>query len=208
MQYTFFATIFLAATALAAPADSAATPSLEAAESNLDLNDVPSSILAVLVTAIPDSWYSDIMDPASLSAIASAASAGTYPAWYNALPNSVKSWATDFGGDLAASALTTADSSATPTEPAGSSAIETGSSIVIVGSNTASQTSNAATTTSDSSTSASTSGSSSDSSSRSASSASSSPSSTRSTGGAPAPTGGVAMGVAGAAGILALALAL
>ncbi|KXG47070.1 uncharacterized protein PGRI_038160 [Penicillium griseofulvum] len=207
MQYTTLATLFLAATALAAPADTAATPSIETADSNFDIEDVPSSILAVLATAIPDSWYSDIMDPASLSAMASAAEAGTYPAWYNALPNSVKSWATEFGGDLDGDASATADSSATPTEPAGSSAIETGSSAVVVGaSTTASRTSsNAAETTPASSTSASTSGSGSDSSS---SSASSSPSSTHSTGGAPAPTGGVAMGVAGAAGILALALAL
>ncbi|KAJ5834824.1 hypothetical protein N7447_000850 [Penicillium robsamsonii] len=179
MQYKVLATLFFAATALAAPADSTATDS----DDTFDIADVPSSVMSVLATAIPESWYNDLLDPASLSAIESAASAGTYPAWYNSLPSDVKSWATgQFGAGLGG-ASATADSSAT----------QTGSSLV---SSTASQTSsNAAETTSASSDSTS-------------SSASSSPSSSQSTGGAPAPTGGVAMGVAGAAGILALALAL
>ncbi|KAJ5384762.1 hypothetical protein N7517_002673 [Penicillium concentricum] len=200
MQYKVLATLFFAATALAAPADSTATSGTETTGSDdtFDLEDVPSSIMSVLATAIPESWYNDLLDPASLSAIDSAASAGTYPAWYNALPSDVKSWATGhFGADLMGGASATA----TQTKSAGSSAIETGSSLVGY-SITATQTSsNAAETTLASSTS----GSSSDSTS---SSASSSPSSSQSTGGAPAPTGAVAMGVAGAAGLLALALAL
>ncbi|KAJ5514319.1 hypothetical protein N7463_003871 [Penicillium fimorum] len=198
MQYKVLATLFFAATALAAPADSTETTD---SDGTFDLQDVPSSIMSVLATAVPESWYNDLLDPTSLSSIESAVAAGTYPAWYNALPSDVKSWATEqLGAGLVGGASATADSSATQTKPAaGSSAIETGSSLVP---STAGQTSsNAAETPSASSTS----GSSSDSAS---SSASPSPSSSQSTGGAPAPTGGVAMGVAGAAGILALALAL
>lgn len=215
MQYKILATLFLATTALAAPApaDSTATASstdTTDSDDSLDLADVPSSIMSVLATAIPASWYDDLMDPASRSAIVSEAAAGTYPAWYNALPSSVKAWATSNFDDQIAGATATADSTATQTETADSTAVETGSSTAAsqtsnaaeTSSNAAETSSNAAETTSASTTS---SGSSSDSSS---SSTSSSPSSTHSTGGAPAPTGGIAMSVAGAAGVLALALAL
>ncbi|CAI7626456.1 unnamed protein product [Penicillium crustosum] len=203
------ATLFLAATALAAPADTTATSSsTETTDSDdsYDLADVPSSIMTVLATAIPASWYNDIMDPASRSSIVSEAEAGTYPAWYNALPSSVKAWATSNFADQIAGATAT-DSSATQTETAGSSAVETGSTTASsqASSNAAEITSASTTTSSSSSDSTSSSASSSDSSS---SSTSASPSSSQSTGGAPAPTGGIAMGVAGAAGVLALALAL
>ncbi|KAI1838213.1 hypothetical protein DTO006G1_4708 [Penicillium roqueforti] len=212
-------TLFLAATALAAPADPTATSSgTETADSDetYDISDVPSSIMSVLATAIPASWYDEIIDPASRSVIISEAAAGTYPAWYNALPSSVKAWATSNFDDQLAGVSATASATGTQTETADSSAIETGSTTP------SRQTSNAAVTTSASTTasgSTSISSSSSDSSSDSSSSiisspssdsssSSSSPSSSQSTGGAPAPTGGIAMGVAGMAGVLALALAL
>ncbi|CDM33727.1 hypothetical protein DTO013E5_1496 [Penicillium roqueforti] len=223
MQYKVLTTLFLAATALAAPADPTATSSgTETADSDetYDISDVPSSIMSVLATAIPASWYDEIIDPASRSVIISEAAAGTYPAWYNALPSSVKAWATSNFDDQLAGVSATASATGTQTETADSSAIETGSTTP------SRQTSNAAVTTSASTTasgSTSISSSSSDSSSDSSSSiisspssasssdsssSSSSPSSSQSTGGAPAPTGGIAMGVAGMAGVLALALAL
>ncbi|KAI2713445.1 hypothetical protein CBS147332_5185 [Penicillium roqueforti] len=219
MQYKVLTTLFLAATALAAPADPTATSSgTETADSDetYDISDVPSSIMSVLATAIPASWYDEIIDPASRSVIISEAAAGTYPAWYNALPSSVKAWATSNFDDQIAGVSATASATGTQVETADSSAIETGSTTP------SRQTSNAAVTTSASTTasgSTSISSSSSDSSSDSSSSiisspssdsssSSSSPSSSQSTGGAPAPTGGIAMGVAGMAGVLALALAL
>ncbi|KAJ5130307.1 uncharacterized protein N7515_006346 [Penicillium bovifimosum] len=236
MQYKFLTALFLATTALAVPtADSTPTESnSEITSSDYDnyddfdyddayygdygdygadlLGDIPPSIIAVMATAIPASWYSDILDPASRDSIMSDIAAGTLPAWYNALPSSVKAWATaDFVGGFA-DASATAESS--PTKTAGSSPIETGS-----GSQTAARETSASSTETPSSES-STEASSSQVSSTAvetttasstivvSSTATPSPSSTESTGGAPAPTGAVAMGVAGAAGILALALAL
>ncbi|KGO71721.1 hypothetical protein PITC_027340 [Penicillium italicum] len=206
MQYKILATLFLATTALAAPADPTATSSsTETADSDdtYNIGDVPSSIMNVLATAIPASWYDEIIDPASRSSIASQVAAGTYPAWYNALPSSVKAWATANLDDQIGGATATPDSSATRIETADSGAVETGSSAAAIQTSNAAETSsNAAKTTLASTTS---SGPNSDSSS---SSTSSSPSSSKSTGGAPAPTGSIAMSVAGAAGVLALALAL
>jgi hypothetical protein len=222
MQYKTLATLFFAATALAAPATDSTSDYSDLydtsnSDDSYDLADVPTSILTVLATAIPDSWYSDILDPSSRDSIISAAAAGTYPAWYNSLPSSVKAWATSNFDDELLGASSTVDSSATQTESAGSTASKTGSSSAIeTGSSsgsssaaagvstTATQTSSNAAETSSSSTS----DSSSDSSSSASASASASASSSQSTGGAPAPTGGVAIGVASAAGILAFALAL
>ncbi|KAJ5795367.1 uncharacterized protein N7518_001106 [Penicillium psychrosexuale] len=221
MQYKVLTTLFLAATALAAPADPTSTSSgTETADNDetYDIADVPSSIMSVLATAIPASWYDEIIDPASRSVIISEAAAGTYPAWYNALPSSVKAWATSNFDDQLAGVPATASATGTQTETADSSAIETGSTTPSHQTSNAAVTTSASTTASDStfisstssassSDSSSVSSSSSDSSSDS-SSTSSSPSSSQSTGGAPAPTGGIAMGVAGMAGVLALALAL
>jgi hypothetical protein len=227
MQYKTFTTLFLAATALAAPAADSTPTESEATLADYDyynygdyLQDVPPSIIAVLVTAIPDSWYSEILDPASRDSVVSAAAAGTYPAWYNALPSSVKAWATaDIAGGLVG-ASATAESSATQTENAGSSATETGfSGFVKASGSSGSQTAASRTSTSSSETPSAEASSSQVSSTAvettsassttlASSSESPSPSSSESTGGAPAPTGAVAMSVAGAAGILALALAL
>lgn len=225
MQYKVLIPLFLTATALAAPApDATGTSSSYETSDDYDNNDsydygdsfgladVPSSILTVLATAIPTSFYDDMLNPASRSAIISAAAAGTYPAWYNELPSSVKAWATSNFDDevpgasaTAASISETAISSASQT--AAGSASETGSSAVAA-SNAASQTASSAVKTTSSSSSASATSNSASSSDASSSSASASASPLHSTGGAPAPTGGVAMGVAGAAGVLALALAL
>ncbi|KAG2419334.1 hypothetical protein HFD88_004129 [Aspergillus terreus] len=191
------ATLLLAATALATPApEVTATAESFGTESDNDaiasaasaadafLADIPDSILSVMETAVPTSWQMDILtDPAFRASVASAAAEGSYPAWYNELPSSVKAWATSVGVQI----------------------LEAGSSYQGA-SQTVSQTaSNAALTTSAGSSHATASHSSSSSASA---SASTSASSSQSTGGAPAPTGGVAMAVAGGAGILALALAL
>jgi hypothetical protein len=224
MQYKALATLFFAATALAAPADSTSTSSSPEFVDSNDLYDdylediyddiyeaVPSSILTVLATAIPATWYNDLFDSASRDSIVSEAMAGTYPAWYNSLPSSVKAWATN-------EAFIGISATATQTETADGSTFKTGSTAAASQTSFASETSVAsqtpakttsASTTPSSSSSQSTSESSSESSSdSSSSSASSSPSPSQSTGGAPAPTGGITMGVAGAAGVLALALAL
>lgn len=220
MQYKAFAALFFAATALAAPATDSSSDDYSdlydtsSGDDSFDLDDVPTSILAVLATAIPDSFYNDLMDDSSRSSIVSAAAAGTYPAWYNSLPSSVKAWATSNFDDEIAGASSTIDSFSTQTGSASNSVTATGSSTAVeTGSSSASSSSDASsaagvTTTSGQTSSAAQSTSSSDSSSDSSSSASASASPTESTGGAPAATGGVAMGVAGAAGMLALALAL
>ncbi|OGE58019.1 hypothetical protein PENARI_c001G08429 [Penicillium arizonense] len=223
MHYKVLIPLSLAATALAAPAtDATGTSSSYETSDDYDVNisyddsyglaNVPSSILAVLATAIPSSFYDDVLNPASRSAIISAAAAGTYPAWYNELPSSVKAWATsNFDNEFIGASATAASDSETAvssaSQTAAGSASETGSSAVAA-SNTASQTASSAVKTTSSSSSASTTSGSASSSDASSSSASASASPSHSTGGAPAPAGGVAMGVAGAAGILALALAL
>jgi hypothetical protein len=214
MQYKVLVPLFLAATALAAPAPDATgtSSSYETSDdyANIDgydygdsygLADVPSSILTVLATAIPSSFYDDLLNPESRSAIISAAAAGTYPAWFNELPSSVKAWATSNFDDGALGASATATGSASET---GSSAVAASNTA----SQTASQTASSAVKTTSGSSSTSAPSNSASSSDVSSSSASASASPVHSTGGAPAPTGGVAMGVAGAAGVLALALAL
>ncbi|KAJ5997280.1 hypothetical protein N7499_006417 [Penicillium canescens] len=211
MQYKVLIPLFLAATALAAPApDATGTSSSYETSDDYDdsyygLADVPSSILTVLATAIPSSFYDDILNPASRSAIISAAAAGTYPAWYNELPSSVKAWATSNFYDTVTEASATA---ASISETAVSSASQTAAGSASVTGSSAVAASNTASQTASSSSSASTTSGSASSSDASSSSASASASPSQSTGGAPAPTGGVAMGVAGAAGVLALALAL
>lgn len=157
---------------------------------------VPNSILTVLETAIPDSWYEEIMDPTSRSEIVSEIEAGTMPAWYIALPSSVKAWASAQGGfaenfvgaTTAASDDNTAVADATP---ATTSAINTAAA-------TATQTnaSSGSTMTSDAT------------STSQKSTASVSPSTATSTGGAPVATAGVAMSFAGLAGLLGVAIAL
>lgn len=182
---------------------------------SLTVPSVPNSILTVLETAIPASWYADIMDPSSRSAIMSEIEAGTLPAWYNALPSSVKAWASAQGGfDDNFIGVTDADSGsgeATAIEPQ-STPTTTALNVAVTNTAAASMTSEAVSSGVVSSSGAvSTSQASSTGSSQSSSHASSSsatPSSATSTGGAPVPTTGVAMTIAGIAGLLGLAIAL
>lgn len=196
MRYKPLSTLLLATTVLAAPApDTSSYPAIE-----IIYSDVPSSILTVLETAIPTSWIESIYnDPAFRSAEASDIMHGSYPAWYSSLPESVKDW-----GTSAAMAEASAYSSYMwsevphPTPLIGSSVgfSTSGVSSTPLSSTTAASTSTATaveTTTKGGASSSSTSG---------------SGSSSTSTAGAPAATGGLAMSLAGAAGILGLALAL
>ncbi|KAJ5368635.1 uncharacterized protein N7496_008395 [Penicillium cataractarum] len=154
---------------------------------------IPSSILTVMETAIPASWQDEVLtDPAFRSSVASAAAAGTYPAWYNELPSSVKAWASSNFDAQILGVSTTSQGVASET---GSYAVTTGAAATQSVSN-ASQITSSGSSSADSAVSGSTSAS------------SAAASSAKSTGGAPAPTSGIAMGVAGAAGVLALALAL
>ncbi|KAL1855133.1 hypothetical protein Plec18167_002119 [Paecilomyces lecythidis] len=210
-MHKILAVLFFAASALAVPApDATATGESIGIETNPDADasasssaaaliaQVPSSILAVMETAIPTSWQNEVItNPAFRSSVASAAAAGTYPAWFNDLPNSVKAWATsNFDAQVVGIPTTTQDSASEPT------------SSVLVTSKPASQSvSNAAQTTSPSSSSATSSGTSSGTHS-SSSSVAASVSSSKSTGAAPTPARGVAISVAGAAGVVALALVL
>jgi hypothetical protein len=153
MQYKALATLFFAATALAAPADSTSTSSSPEFVDSSDLYDdyyediyddiyeaVPSSILTVLATAIPATWYNDLLDPASRDSIVSEAMAGTYPAWYNSLPSSVKAWATANEAFIGTSAT------ATQTETVDGSIFKTGSTAAASQTSFASETSAASQT--------------------------------------------------------------
>lgn len=182
----FLSTILFAATVLAVPSPDADATSID----SLDISDtaglaslaaglvvIPSSLLSVLATAVPTSVMNEILTNSEyLSSIESAAAAGTYPAWYSDLPNSIKAEATSEANLLAG-------------------ALATGTGDSASAQSTASSDSSSKHATESASASAS-------------SSTSTSASSSESTGGAADPTGGVAMGVAGAAGVLAFALAL
>ncbi|KAJ5117353.1 hypothetical protein N7448_010985 [Penicillium atrosanguineum] len=156
--------------------------------------DIPSSILNVLETAIPATWYGALLDPVASSSIMNEIEAGTLPAWYSSLPNSVKAWATsqgDFASDfvdvtatdgldssVATSTVNTADSSIVTITSAQAQTLATSAGQTVATSGTA------------------------------ASSKSFTPLSEVSTGGTPLVTGGIAMSFAGAGGLLVLALAL
>ncbi|KAJ5094294.1 hypothetical protein N7456_010155 [Penicillium angulare] len=162
---------------------------------------VPDSILSVLETAVPVSWYEEIMDPSSLSSIMNDIEAGTFPAWYNALPSSVKAWAYS-EAELDFLSITGADSSSSEATVA-PQATATTTPLNVAVTNTA-----AANVSSGAPTSEVASSSSAKSTSQVSSPSSASASSATSSGGAPVPTTGVAMGLAGVAGLLGLAIAL
>lgn len=164
-------------------------------------SEIPTSIVDVLVTAVPATWYENLLtNEAAASSVYENAVSGVYPDWYSKLPGSVQAWVTSEDSD-AQSALAT----------------ETALASSIYSSLTADASSAAATITSgSSSSSAKTTGSSSgtstgtdsaEGSSSASASASASPSST-SNGAAPMATGNVAFSVAGAVGLLGLAVAL
>ncbi|KAJ5495419.1 hypothetical protein N7539_000535 [Penicillium diatomitis] len=202
MQYKTFSSLIFATAALAAPASSADnTDGLGALTTGLP----PSSVIAVLVTAIPTTWLNEYeTDSAFQSSVLNAYEHGSYPAWASSLPADVISWASSEGitgltplatnaastsggsmsGSLGGASSTSASTgvspkSTSPSMTATSTAVQTGASSTASGSLKTSSGSSTSTA-----------------------------SSSTSTGGAPAATGGIAMSLAGAAGALGLALAL
>ncbi|KAJ5665464.1 uncharacterized protein N7477_007912 [Penicillium maclennaniae] len=222
MQYKTLAALLFATATVAQTTESSSSGSNDdyygsdgSSDGFLELPIPPSSILAVLSTAIPTSWLMSMeTDAAYASAEYSKIAEGTYPAWYNSLPESVKDWETS-AAIAEASAMSSLYGSATPTMGSitgsmgatGASSTAGVSSTPLTGSSGSSTmvTSTMTTTTTTTST---TSTSSSDSSSSGSASTATTGGSSTSTAGAPAATGGIAMSLAGAAGILGLALAL
>lgn len=209
MQYKALATLLFATAAVAVPA-SDATISLDNLPDGIDLpietETIPSGILSVIETAIPSTWAQALeTDSAFQSSVLNDLLHSTYPAWYNSLPDSVKSWATA-EGEAEVSALSSYFSirpTVTPTSgsgAAGSSSHASSTPLATGHNSTTASTPLTLTSTATQITSLSSSGST-------TSSASHSGTST-STAGAPAATGGLAIGLAGAAGVLGLALAL
>ncbi|KAE8348209.1 hypothetical protein BDV28DRAFT_144080 [Aspergillus coremiiformis] len=87
MQLQTLSLLLLAAPVLAAPE----------AQGGLNPADVPfqlppSSIMSVLLTAIPPASLQQFADPSARSAMMSEVSAGHLPDWYNNLPSDVKSY--------------------------------------------------------------------------------------------------------------------
>ncbi|KAJ5785816.1 uncharacterized protein N7503_011028 [Penicillium pulvis] len=197
MQYKTLATLLFATAAIAAPASEDPTASD-------DIYEIPSSIESVLVTGIPTTWINDFYSNSDfqMSEI-SAMEKGDYPAWVTSLPSAAEAY---FTSEIQA------EISEYNSQMSAMSAISTGDVLTVSGSSSGSSTPLATTTSGAETTNgASSTGSSSDTNSTGSSSsgASSSGSATStSSGGAAAATGGLAMSLAGAAGILGVALAL
>lgn len=214
MQYKALATVLFAAAAVAAPAEDFDFDNLS------DFQDIASAVQTVVPTAWAQSLYSD---PGFAKSVLSDLDAGTYPPWYSSLPAEIRSDAPapsevaqgyskyiDQLGSLGVlSTLTAAGSGSASGTRSAATATQTASSTVTSAASTATvTTSTGSKSTSDSTSSGSASGSASGSGSGSGSASGSAGATGTSTGGAPAATGHVAMGLAGAAGVLGLALAL
>lgn len=171
-------------------------------DGDLIIEDVPSSILSALETAIPTSWLMSVETNAAFrSAEISDARMGTYPAWYSSLPQSVKDWETS-AALAEASELSSYYMTIMPMPTSGFISVSSSGAISTGSASSTPLTSSASTSTA-TATETKTAGNS-----ESSSAASPSGSTSTSAAGAPAATGGVAMSLAGAAGILGLALAL
>ncbi|KAJ5524803.1 hypothetical protein N7494_011453 [Penicillium frequentans] len=207
MQYKTLATLLFATAAIAAPTSEDPTAS------EMDTYEIPSSIESVLVTGIPATWLNDFYTNSDFQVSEiSAMENGDYPAWVTSLPSAAEAYFTseiqaeisEYNSQMSAmSALSTGDVFTV----SGSSS---GSSTPLATMTSGAETTSGASSTGSSSDSTST-GSSADTTSTGSSSsgASSSGSATStSSGGAAAATGGLAMSLAGAAGILGVALAL
>jgi len=156
------------------------TEILSSIPTNVDIPGVPSSVVEVLATAIPSTWLQNILtNSAAQTSLLNDLESSKYPDWWSSVPTGVQSELWDIESSLDASATPTPDSSSTTAS----------------GSATATSTSDSDDDNSD------------DSSSPSSSSSSGAAASDTSEGAAPAQTA-MAATVAGAAGILGLALAL
>lgn len=213
MQYKTLATVLFATAAIAAPKpqDNTATEMASyATATEMDpYDEIPSSIESVLMTGIPSTWLNDFYTNSDfqMSEI-SAMQDGDYPAWVTSLPSAAEAYFTseiqveisEYNSELAAmSTMSTVDDMTISGSSSGSSTPLTmttsGAAITSEASSTGSSSDTTSTGTSSSG--------------ASSSGASSSRSSTStSTGGAAAATGGLVISLAGAAGILGVALAL
>ncbi|KAJ5874624.1 uncharacterized protein N7529_003054 [Penicillium soppii] len=215
MQFKSLAALLFASAALAAPAES---NNLESGDDTDSPYDIPPSIIAVIATAVPSSFWAEATNTAAfLSQVEQGFVSNSWPTWYSSLPDSVKEYVTtavegyypSFASSIAAEATSSGASGSAASSPqatatgssSGSSSSGASTSGATTDSSSASESTSEVTVTS---TSASATGS--DAASSSAAGSSGSAASSTSDGGA-APTG-VAMGLAGAAGVLGLALAL
>ncbi|KGO47346.1 hypothetical protein PEXP_081450 [Penicillium expansum] len=217
MQYKSFTALFFASMAMAAPADT--NSDLESTEDSLS-DIIPPSIAVVLATAVPTSFWAEATNTADfLSQVEQGIVSNSWPTWYSSLPDSVKEYVTtavegyypSFASSISAEITSSGASSSSPsTASATSTSISSSGASSSSASSSDASSSDASSSTdsssaTDSSSSSTATGSDAASSSASAS-ASGSASSTTSDDGA-APTG-IAMSLAGAAGVLGLALAL
>ncbi|KAJ5955345.1 hypothetical protein N7501_009624 [Penicillium viridicatum] len=209
MQYKSLAALLFTSMAMAAPADT----SESAGDSISDI--LPPSISAVLATAVPLSFWAEATNTAAfLSQVEQGMVSNSWPTWYSSLPDSVKEYVTtavvgyypSFASSISAEITSSGGSSSSPST---ASATSTGASSSGTSSSGASSSdassSTDSTSATDSSSSSTATGSDAASSSASASASGSAASTTAD--GAAAPTG-IAISLAGAAGVLGLALAL
>lgn len=195
MQYKTLVALLLATMALAAPAADSSLENSDSANSPegeiLIYEDVPSSILVVLETAIPTPWVESFYtNSAFRSSEINEVMHGTYPAWYNGLPESVKDWGTPssyFPSEMPTTLPCTGSSGVVSTSRPSSTPLASSSSSASTSSSTRTMTTTAG---------------------GSSASESGSGSTPTSNAGAPAAFGGAAMSFAGAAGILGLAIVL
>ncbi|KAJ5099395.1 hypothetical protein N7532_006396 [Penicillium argentinense] len=222
MQYATLAALFFASAAVAAPApEPTATSTSDSYDDYDDYSDsyglggeVPSSISSIVMaieSAVPTEWLMSMYTHSGFAnAEASRIANGDFPDWVSDVPEVAQTYfeeelqgeastylsyiatATD---DLFATATDDASSSATDIVGSGLRSIATS---LVVQTTIGSSSSHSAASTTEASTSGSASGSASP----------TSEATSTSTAGAPAATGGIAMSLAGAAGVLGLALAL
>ncbi|EPS34351.1 hypothetical protein POX_a00676 [Penicillium oxalicum] len=183
MQYKTLASLLFATATLAVSAPEAPTDT-DNVEFPLATAVPPISIISALMTIIPQSWALQWeTNTAFQSSVISDYLHGTYPAWASSLPADVVSWASSEGiTGLTPLATTTASSTGfTPASTSASVSMTSMPSTTDAPLSTASTLSGASTSTGGTST---------------------------STAGAPAATGGIVLSLAGAAGVLGLAIAL
>ncbi|RHZ50810.1 hypothetical protein CDV55_100672 [Aspergillus turcosus] len=178
MQFKTLATFLFAALAVANP-----VPEPQAGDLNAILANIPSSIVAELMTAVPPSVIQAFANPTSASSIIAQIEQGNIPAWYSSLPADVKAWASS-------AAMAEVSAMSVTTTPTGTGSMSTATAATATATPTTTATGTASSTKTTTS---------------SAANASATSTST-STGGAAAT--GLAVSFAGAAGVLALALAL
>ncbi|KAK4868225.1 hypothetical protein LT330_007423 [Penicillium expansum] len=219
MQYKSFTALFFASMAMAAPADT--NSDLESTEDSLS-DIIPPSIAVVLATAVPTSFWAEATNTADfLSQVEQGIVSNSWPTWYSSLPDSVKEYVTtavegyypSFASSISAeitssgaSSSSPSTASATSTSISSSGASSSGASSSDGPSSDASSSTDSSSAT-DSSSSSTATGSDAASSSSSASASASGSASSTTSDDAAAPTG-IAMSLAGAAGVLGLALAL